>query len=176
MEKKEELPFIETPIPELEKKETPDTEGVSHSKRGWTLDVLVRVGHLEAGLSHIDEEISNLKEKLSKVGSSREVTEIVDKIARNEEVAKLDYERRVELMNDLFDSLDGDWDYYCPVKHKATDYAIACEVFHSRGFRAEDEESMFKAAQSLALTCSLAFGFEPFSCLRCMDERTQNKK
>lgn len=149
---------------------------VTNKKRGWLLDALYKVGQLEAAMSHNDEQISFLKEQLEGVQDAEEANKIVDEIALNEEIIRIDYQNRVDVMNDIFDSFGGNRHYYCQVKHRAADWVAACEVFHTRGMKPEDEESMHRATQTLALTCSVAFGFKPFSCLRCFDEAAKQKE
>lgn len=173
------LKTVEFPLdtigPEYNEDEDKDDNADKYGKRGWLLDALVKVGQLEAALSHTDEQISYLKEQLSNTTDPEEITSIVDQISANVDIAKLDYENRVTIMNEMFLTLDGDRHYYCQVKHRAAEWVVACEVYHSRGCNIGDELSMHRAAQTLALTCSLAFGFKPFSCLRCLDEAIQEQ-
>lgn len=145
-------------------------------KRGWVLDALVKVGQLEAAMNHNDEQISFLKERLESLDNPDEVVQIADEIARNEDLIKTDYQNRVAIMDELFNTFNGDRHYYCQLKHRATAYVIACENFHSRDCTPAEEESMHRASQALAMTCSLAFGFAPFSCLRCLDEQLKQKE
>lgn len=147
-----------------------------NTKRGWVLDALVKIGQIEAALNHNDEQISYLKDQLSKTDDPTEVTKLIDEIAVNEQLMEIDYQNRKDSMDELFDTLSGDRHYYCQVKHRAASFITAAEIFHSRGCNPKDEESMHRAAEALALTCSLAFGFKPFSCLRCMDNATQEKE
>lgn len=155
--------------PMIDPKQPP--EAANKGKRGWVLDALVKVGQLEAAMSHNDEQICFLKEQLvSGDISEDDVFKISNEIATNEEICKVDYQNRVESLNYIFDQFNGDRHYYCQLKHRATAFVIACENAHANGWQLADEESVFQCAQSLALTCSLAFGFEPMSCLRCLDE------
>lgn len=147
------------------------------TKRGWVLDALVKVGQLEAAMSHNDEQICYLKEQLAAGNvEESEIFKVANEIATNEEIVKIDYDNRVESLNYIFDAFDGDRHYYCQLKHRATAFVIACENAHANGWQLADEESVYKCAQSLALTCSLAFGFEPMSCLRCLDEALKDYK
>ena len=138
-------------------------------KRGWIFDQLILVGQLEAAMAHNDEEVHNIRVALE--NGNEDPTELADKLSLNEDLIKLDYENRVDSLNDVFDSVEGsDRHYYCQVKHRATAVVIAGENFHARGCPAGAEESLHRAMKSLALTCSLAFGFEPMECMRCLDE------
>lgn len=138
-------------------------------KRGWIFDELIKVGHLEAAMAHCDEEVHNIRADME--NDKGDPIALSDKLALNEDLIKMDYENRVDSLNDVFNSIKGsDRHYYCQVKHRATAFVIAGENFHARGCPASAENSLHLAAKSLALTCSAAFGFEPLECMRCLDE------
>lgn len=138
-------------------------------KRGWIFDEIIKVGQLEAAMAHNDEEVHNIRVAME--NGVEDPTELADKLSLNEDLIKLDYENRVDSLNDVFDSIEGsDRHYYCQVKHRATAVVIAGENFHARGCPASAENSLHLAMKSLALTCSVAFGFEPMECMRCLDE------
>ena len=113
-------------------------------KRGWIFDELIKVGQLEAAMAHNDEEVHNIRVMLE--NGDGDPAELAEELALNEDIIKLDYENR------------------------ATAVVIAGENFHARGCPASAENSLHLAMKSLALTCSLAFGFEPMECMRCLDE------
>ena len=155
----------------------PNEVVVTPQKRGWIFDEIIKVGQLESAMGHNDEQICNLHHELSETEDTDRVTKIAEELNVNYEITKLDYDNRVDCLNAIFDSIPGsDRHYYCQVKHRATAYCIAGENFHARGCSAEAENSLIKAGKSLALTCSLAFGFEPMECLRCLDEALRSKK
>lgn len=147
-------------------------------KRGWIFDEIVKVGQLEAAMGHNDEQICNLYSDMEEKGDDPKALEkIANELSVNYEITRLDYGNRVDALNGIFDAVPGsDRHYYCQVKHRATAYVIAGENFHARGCTPEAERSLVQAGKSLALTCSLAFGFEPMQCLRCLDEALKSKK
>lgn len=141
----------------------------AQKKRGWVFDQLMIIGSFEAGMNHNDEQISNLFYELEGEEDPEKITKLTDEIARNREILENDYLARVAAMNDLFSAMpNSDRHYYCQVKHRATTFIIAAENYHARNEDAAAEETLRSAAKSLALTCSLAFGFEPMDCLRCV--------
>lgn len=140
-------------------------------KRGWITDELIKIGHLEAGMSHGDEQICYIKEQMAHEEEPEVVDKLIKELQTNQEMLAIDYDNRVASLNDIFDSMpNSDRHYYCRVKHAATAYVIACENYHARSEDPKAEESAYLASQSLALACSLAFGFEPVACARCLDE------
>lgn len=147
----------------------------SEVKRGWIFDELIKVGQLEAAMGHNDEQICNLHQQLDDAEvysrDEDELQKIAEELNTNYELIKLDYANRVDCLNGIFDAVpSSDRHYYCQVKHRAMAYVIAGENFHARNCCEEAERSLVQAGKSLALTCSLAFGFEPMECLRCLDE------
>ena len=147
------------------------------TKRGWIFDEILKVGQLEAAMEHNDEEICNLYHEMNDNGGDlKEVERITDELSKNHELIALDYENRVNCLNDIFDAVEGsNRHYYCQVKHRATVIVKAAENYHARKCRPEAEDSLVKAGKSLALTCSLAFGFEPMDCLRCLSDSLSTK-
>lgn len=146
-------------------------------KRGWIFDEIVKVGQLEAAMGHNDEQICNLYSDMEGAETPEELEKIADELNVNYEIIRIDYRNRVDALNFIFDSVRGsDRHYYCQLKHRAMAYVIAGENFHATGCSPEAEKSLVAAGKSLALTCSLAFGFEPMQCLRCLDEALQSQK
>lgn len=141
-------------------------------KRGWVFDQLMIVGQLEAAMNHNDEELCNIMEEMESHPDDQELLDRkVEELAANEEIIKLDYQNRVDTLNQIFDAIpNSNRHYYCQIKHHAAAYVQAAENYHARGCSPEAEETLVRCGKTLALTCSLAFGFEPFSCLRCLDE------
>lgn len=146
--------------------------GTTEVKRGWIFDEIIKVGQLEAAMSHNDEQICNIYNDMEEFGyDPAALGKLADELNTNYEIIKLDYDNRVGSLNAVFDSVpNSNRHYYCQVKHRATAYVIASENFHARKCCVEAETSMVAAGRALALTCSLAFGFEPMECLRCLDE------
>ena len=151
-----------------------DQTGVEpdQQKRGWIFDEIVKVGQLEAAMAHNDEQVCNLYSDMEEFGDDADrLSKIANELNVNYEITRLDYDNRVDSLNGIFNAIpNSDRHYYCQVKHRATVYAIAGENFHARGCSPEAERSLVAAGKALALTCSLAFGFEPMQCLRCLDE------
>ena len=147
-------------------------------KRGWIFDELMKIGQLEAAMGHTDENVCNIYSDMEQYGDDIEfITKKGDELASNNEIMQLDYDNRVECLNAVFDAVDGsDRHYYCAIKHRSTAFVIAAENWHARHGDPQAEQSLIKAGKSLALTCSLAFGFEPMSCLRCLDEALRKNK
>lgn len=150
----------------------------SEVKRGWIFDQLMLVGQIEAGMCHNDEEISNLYADMdNNADNPDEIQKIADKLNTNIELINEDYLDRVDALNQVFDAVEGsDRHYYCQVKHRATRFVLAAENYHARGCSPEAERNLVAAGKALATTCSLAFGFEPMQCLRCLDEALKGKK
>lgn len=140
-------------------------------KRGWIFDQLMLVGSLEAGMNHNDEEICNIYNKLAYEEDEEVVTKLSDQLNQNREIISMDYLNRVDTLNQIFDAVEGsNRHYFCQIKHRATTYIMAAENYHARGCCKEAEDILVKAGEALALTCSLAFGFEPMDCLRCLSD------
>lgn len=141
-------------------------------KRGWIFDQLMIVGDLENAMGHSDEQICNIHSDMEVDGDSTEkMNRDAHHLNANYEMIEIDYENRVDALNQIFDEINGsDRHYYCQVKHRAAAYCKAGENFHARGCSPEAERILVRAGKTLALTCSLAFGFEPMDCLRCLDE------
>lgn len=146
--------------------------GTTDRKRGWIFDEIVKVGQMEAGLAHGDEQICNIYSDMEQFGDDTDkMTKLANELNTNYEITKLEYDNRVDSLNNIFNSVpNSDRHYYCRLKHAATAYAIAGENFHARHCDPEAEKSLVAAGKTLALICSLAFGFEPMGCLRCLDE------
>lgn len=144
----------------------------SSSKRGWIFDQLMIVGDLENAMGHSDEQICNIYSDMEvDAEDPKKMEEDARQLNLNYEIMLLDYENRVDTLNQIFDAVEGsDRHYYCQVKHRVAAYVKAGENFHARGCCSEAERILVKAGKSLALTCAAAFGFEPMSCLRCLDE------
>lgn len=155
-----------------------ETSTPSNKKRGWIFDQLMLVGQIEAGMCHNDEEICNLYSDMDASAEEPEkIQGIADKLNANIELLKNDYLDRVNALNQVFDAVEGsDRHYYCQVKHRSTRFVLAAENYHARGCTPEAEANLVEAGKALALTCSLAFGFEPMACLRCLDEAIKGKK
>ena len=155
------MPKVEIPAP--------SGEEAKAKKRGWVFDQLMIIGSFEAGMNHNDEQICNLYYELEGEEDEERITKLTDEIAQNREILDADYFARVDALNDLFDAMpNSDRHYYCQVKHRATTFILAAENYHARNGDAKAEETLKSAGKTLALTCSLAFGFEPMDCLRCL--------
>lgn len=141
-------------------------------KRGWIFDQLMIVGQLEAGMNHNDEEICNITTEMEDHPDDLDfLNDKAEEINANVEIIEMDYENRVDTLNQIFDAVPGsNRHYYCQVKHRAAAFVQAAENYHARGCNEDAEQTMVRLGKTLALTCSLAFGFEPFQCLRCLDE------
>lgn len=141
-------------------------------KRGWIFDQIMLVGDLENSMGHCDEQICNIHSDMEvDGGDSDKMTSDASHLTGNYQLINIDYENRVDALNQIFDEVEGsDRHYYCQLKHRAAAYCKAAENFHARGCSEEAERVLVRCGQSLALTCSLAFGFEPMQCLRCLDE------
>lgn len=141
-------------------------------KRGWIFDQLMIVGQLEAGMNHNDEEICNITTEMEDHPDDLDFLESkANELNANVEIVEMDYENRVDTLNQVFDAVPGsNRHYYCQVKHRAAAFVQAAENYHARGCPEDAEQTMVRLGKTLALTCSLAFGFEPFQCLRCLDE------
>lgn len=150
-------------------------------KRGWLFDQILLVGQIEAAMEHNDEQICNLYHDLDESGGEPKTVErITDELNANMEILGIDYENRVDLMNDMFEAIkQSDKHYWCQLKHRAMVYVKACENFHARGRNPRAGNAMRRAGRSLAYTCSLAFHMEVMDCLRCLSdslsEQTEEK-
>lgn len=150
----------------------------SDEKRGWIFDQLMIVGQLEAAMCHNDEEVCNIYSDMDTFADDPDqIQKLADKLNANIELIKNDYLNRVDTLNQVFNAVKGsDRHYYCQVKHRSALFVMAAENYHARGADPEAEKTLVEAGKSLAMTCSLAFGFEPLQCLRCLDEALKGKK
>lgn len=141
-----------------------------NNKRFWVLDELIKIGHLEAAMSHADETICNLEQDLE---SSTELGD-VEKIAKEQDYSRqtirLDYENRTLCEDSIMDETHGNKKDWCLLKHHATAFVIAAENYHARDCCSEAERSLILSAKALALTASHCFGFEIMDCLRCVGD------
>lgn len=156
----------------MSKKETTSSE-----KRGWVFDQLMIVGQLEAAMGHNDEEICNLYTEMdNNADNPDEIAKITQKLSAIMDIIKSTYPTRVDAQKQIFDVMEGDMHSWCLVKHLATAYVTAGENYHARNCDPDAERVLVKTGEALAMACSLAFGFEPMSCLRCLDETIKGKK
>lgn len=142
------------------------------NKRFWVLDELIKIGHLEAAMSHGDEQICNIDHDIENSGGD---IKVVEELAKEQDYHRegisLDYENRVGCENDIMETLGGNSKDWCYLKHRATAFVIAAENYHARGCCPSEEHSLILAAKSLALTASHCFGFEVMDCLRCLGDK-----
>ena len=149
----------------------------SDEKRGWIFDQLMIVGQLEAAMGHNDEEVCNLYQEMDlNADKPEEITKIADKLNAIIEIVKATYPIRTDAQKQIFDAMNGDMHQWCLIKHLATAYVTAGENYHARDCDPDAERVLTKTGEALAMACSLAFGFEPMSCLRCLDEAIKAKK
>ena len=146
-------------------------ENEEQKKRGWIFDQLMLVGSLEAGMNHNDEEICNIYNKLAYEEDEKEIEDLTNQLNANREILDKDYFNRVDALNQIFNAVpNSNRHYYCQIKHRCATYIMAAENYHARHEDKESEDILKEAGESLALTCSLAFGFEPMDCLRCLSD------
>lgn len=145
-------------------------------KRGWIFDQLMLVGSLEAGMNHNDEEICNIYNQLAYEEDEKTIQELTDQLNANREILDKDYFNRVDALNQIFNEIpNSNRHYYCQIKHRCATYVMAAENYHARHENKESEDLLVQAGEALALTCSLAFGFEPMDCLRCLSDSLADK-
>lgn len=140
--------------------------------RGWVLDQLILIGHYEAQLSHIDEKLNDLWEMVnSETEDMKKREKGVETISTLYEIGRGVYAARKEAEEQVFAAFpEAEKTFWCMVKHAATAFVLAEENFHARGFDADSERVMLEAAENLGKVAGLALGFEPYGCLRCLDE------
>lgn len=145
---------------------------MSQGARGWVMDQLMLIGHLEAELSHCDERISNINHDMKEINTVGEAEKLTDELNHQNELAKITYQARRAVMDDLFRAFpEVDEKAWCEVKHAVTAYTLAAEIYHARDFNPSAEAAMSIMAETMALVVSKAFGFDPMNCLRCLSER-----
>lgn len=146
-------------------------------KRGYILDQLMSIGHLEASLTHTDEEVVNSYEDLSSAGEDfGKVSDIANSLNDTRERAKRRYLLRAFLLDDIFTQIpNSNRKMLCEIKHDAADYVMLAEVYHARGFDENSEKALVEMGKILALSCSAAFGLEPLECLRCLNDTLNSK-
>ncbi len=139
---------------------------------------MVLVGHYEAQLSHIDEKLNDLWEAVNNETEDMDkMKKMTDTISALYEIGRGVYSARKEAETQIFDAFpDADKTFWCQCKHAATAFVIAEENFHARGFDADSERVMLAAAENLGKVVGLALGFEPYGCLRCLDEQLKSPK
>ena len=119
------------------------------TNRGYKLDELLAIGHLEATLSHLDEYV----------------------IARDySDLARQTYTMRKDLEQDLLNKCE-DANFWCVLKHLATAYVMTAEMCHAREYDMNSVLLMNRAGDCLASACESALGIEKSECLRCLSER-----
>lgn len=153
-----------------------DNQTEQNKKRGWIFDQLMIVGSLEAGMNHHDEEICNIYNQLDYAEDQEAIQGLADKLSAHREILAEDYTNRVNALNQIFDEFpDADRHLYCSLKHHAATYVMAAENYHARHEDEGSEAVLVKSGETLALVCSLAFGFEPMDCLRCISDSLASK-
>lgn len=146
------------------------------SKRFWVLDELIKIGHLEAAMSHGDEQVCNVNRDMeNETEDVKHLEELAKEQDYHREGIRLDYENRVGCENDIMEFLQGNKKDWCYLKHRAAAFVIAAENYHARDCCPTEEKSLILAAKSLALTASHCFGFEMMDCLRCLGDALQDK-
>lgn len=140
--------------------------------RGWVLDQLILIGHYEAQLSHIDEKLNDLWDAVNTETEDMEkMQKMTNTISTLYEIGRGVYASRKEAETQVFEAFpDADKTFWCMAKHAATAFVIAEENFHARNFDSDSERVMLGAAENLGKVVGLALGFEPYGCLRCLDE------
>lgn len=158
----------------MEEQQLPDTNVGNQKedvKRGWYLDQVMAIGHLEADLTHTDEDIVNTYVDSEEVDSLEEIENLAQTLAVAREDGVNTYDLRASLCDDLFEAFpNADRKKICKVKHKAAAYILVAEVYHARGFDAKAEENLLRAGKALAVACSEAFGVERVACIRCLND------
>lgn len=140
-------------------------------KRGWYLDQVMAIGHLEADLTHTDEDITNAHVDSEEVDSLEEMEKLAKTLSDAREDGIGTYDLRTGLCDDLFEAFpNADRKKICKVKHKAAAYILIAEVYHARRFDARAEVNLVRAGKALALACSEAFGVERVACIRCLND------
>lgn len=140
-------------------------------KRGWVVDQIMLVGQLEAAMGHNDERLNDLQQQLENGVEEDMATKITDELSSLYEMQRELYDLRVEAQEGIFAAFPVvDHTKWCLVKHLACAFIIASENFHARGCSAESEQVMLKSASALGKAVSMALGFEPYGCLRCLGE------
>lgn len=146
------------------------------NKRFWVLDELIKIGHLEAAMSHSDEQICNVNHDQEQNGTDiKKLEELAKEGDYHRELIALDYENRTGCENDLMDMMKGNSKDWCYLKHHATAFVIAAENYHARGCDPCAERSLILSGKALALCVSHCFGFEAMDCLRCLGESLASK-
>lgn len=147
-------------------------------KRGWYLDLVMAIGHQEAKLTHIDEDICNAYTDMDIAAEDIDVLQdIANKLNNTRENGKESYQLRAALCQDLIDAFpDAKNEQICKIKHDAATYIIVAEVYHARGFDPTGENLLKLAGELLASTLSEALGVEMVSCIRCLNDSLHAKK
>lgn len=126
----------------------------NQSNRGWQIDSLLAIGHLEASLSHLDEFIV-----------AKDYTELAEQI----------YTTRKDLESELLKDCE-DPNFWCVLKHLATAYVMSEEITHSSEYSASSFIVMSRVGDCLASAAEEALGLEKSECLRCLSEKLAEKK
>lgn len=142
------------------------------TKRGWIFDELMKIGHLEAKLTHQDENICNLYHDMDEnSGDKEEIERLVEDLSARHEVERLTYGNRAMSLDHLFSSVpNSNRHWFCDVKHDAAAFVLAAETYHASGFDPDLERSLVYCGKTLAISCSKAFNMEVMDCLRCVND------
>lgn len=148
----------------------------ANQKRGWVMDQLMLVGQFEAAMGHIDERITDIWVQMEGLEDTDKLAKLSDELSALYETQRDLYNARVTAEQAIFDAFpESDRTKWCLVKHLAMAYSIASENFHARNCDANAESTLKDAAAALGRASGLALGFEPYGCLRCLDEAIQAK-
>lgn len=144
------------------------------NRRGWVMDQLMLVGQLEAAMGHIDERITDLWIQLEGEEDTDAISKISNELSALYDTQRGLYDARVAAETAIFDAFpNADRTKWCLVKHLSMAYAIASENFHARDCNENSEQTLRATSAALGEVTSLALGFEPYGCLRCLDEAIQ---
>lgn len=142
--------------------------------RFWLMDEIIKIGHLEASMSHSDEQICNLDHDIEINGDDlKKVEALADEKTYHRELIHLNYDNRTACENDIMEWFNGDKKDWCYIKHQAAVFVIACENYHARGCDPHAEASVIASGKALALATSHCFGLGMMDCLRCVGESMQ---
>ena len=157
-----------------------------HSSRGVKIEVLFLVASLEATINHLFESLEFLEADLTESRSVRVALSSQDEsgIATiDERIHELELEiasnkqmigSLVRVRREYMASLNINNKYWCPIKHICRAVEHATEIYSATGETADYEHlrEIWTVFTSLA---SKALGIGYTDCLRCLEDRLQEK-
>lgn len=149
------------------------------TSRGFSLDLIDSIINDLAICSHARESIDTLNNKISSGDIVDDETKesILESIKNLNEIWSSTLMLRRKKMDMLFNLSENNNKSFmwCILKHALASFGTAVEVYEAV-FNDETETILKDNTMALANIISMSLGFEPFNCLRCLDDKLNINK